>query len=124
MADKPLVEGIRDLLITAGLTAYIIDAPITGNVVSVVPYASDIYDNTPVGTQFFQIRIAAGTFVQSETDAWTAYKALNNKQPSGVDRDVVGLIRPKQEPFYDGKSEDETRYIHIFNIAVSARRKE
>lgn len=124
MAVKPLVEGIRDLLITAGLTAYIIDAPATGNVVSVVPYASDIYDDTPVGTQFFQIRIAAETFVQSETNAWTAYNALNNKQPSGVDRDVVGLIRTKQEPFYDGKSEDGTRYIHIFNIAVSAIRKE
>ena len=118
-----IAEGIRALLIAANLDAYIIDAPAEGNVISVVPYASDITGNSPVGTQFFQIRAAATTFPQSEANAWIAFQNLNGKIPGNVDRDIVGTIRALQEPFFLKKSEDGSRYIHVFNAAVSAVKK-
>lgn len=116
-----LVEGVLALLKGAGLTAYIIDGSKAGDCCIIVPYSSTHESGTaPIGTQLMQIRVASADYKRSETNAWTAYRAVAGKRPANTDRDVVGLIRPLQEPFFLSKSEDNTRYIQVFNIAISA----
>lgn len=115
-----LVEAIKEMLTKAGISSvYIIDCPEKGAAVLITPYMSKSYDGVPIGEQRFQIYSAAGTFAESENRAWEAFRALEDKAPPLCDREVLGFVRSLQEPFYLDK-DPQGRYIHAFNIAVSA----
>ena len=119
-----LSEAVRQMLTDAGVSSvYIIDCPDDGSAVLVMPYMSRSYDGVPVGEQRFQIYCAAGTFPESESLAWQAFYALEGKAPPACDREVLGFVRALQEPFFLDK-DPQGRYIHEFNIAVSAVWKE
>ncbi|KEJ91688.1 minor capsid protein [Synergistes jonesii] len=115
-----LVEAVRQMLIDAGLQhVYIIDCPETGAAVLITPYESIPYDGVPVGEQRFQVYCAAATYPASEALAWQAFRAIEDGAVPECDREVVGLARAIQEPFYLDK-DDYGRYIHEFNAAISA----
>lgn len=115
-----LVEAVREMLISAAISpVYIIDCPENGAAVLVTPYMSQSYGGVPVGEQRFQIYCAADAYPESETAAWVAFRALDDKAVPECDREILGFVRALQEPFYLDK-DASGRYIHCFNIAVSA----
>lgn len=115
-----LVEAVREMLISAAISpVYIIDCPEKGAAVLVTPYMSQSYDGVPVGEQRFQIYCAANSYPESETAAWAAFRALEDRAVPECDREILGGVRALQEPFYLDK-DASGRYVHCFNIAVSA----
>lgn len=119
-----IVEAVRQMLLSAGLqNVYIIDCPETGPAVLITPYASIPYEGVPAGEQRFQVYCAAPTFLESEALAWQAFRAIDGGEVPDCDRDIIGLAMGLQEPFFLDKDEQE-RYVHEFNAAVSAVWKE
>lgn len=121
-----LVESIRALLVDAGIeSAYIIDAPestLDAGAVVIIPYSSDSEEYLPIGTQHFQIRVSAVSFVASEALCWQAFRALADKTVAGADRRCISSVTANQEPFFLGK--EGALYIHEFNVQVTACWKE
>lgn len=121
----PLVIGVLELIKLAGIdSVYVIDsANQTGDTVTLMPYGSSIANGVPVGYQSIQVRIAGSTFAASEELAWRAYNAVSGQIPAGTDRRILGVIEPKQEPYFLEK-DAKNRYIHVFNIEVAATWKD
>lgn len=115
-----LAEALQTMLTNDGITcAYIIDCPVKGDAVLITPYMTTPYDGVPIGEQRFQIYCAASKFPDSENLAWTVFNVINGKAVPACDRDILTPVNAIQEPFYLDK-DAQGRYIHSFNIAVSA----
>lgn len=121
-----LAESICALLTDAGIeNAFIIDAPestLDAGAVVIIPYSSDSEEYLPIGTQYFQVRASAATFPASETLIWQAFRALADQTPEDADRRCLSGIVARQEPFFLGK--DGARYVHEFNVQITAQWKE
>ncbi len=114
-----LTEALLALVRGTGISAYAIDCPDKGTAVLLTPYMATSYDGLPAGEQRFQIYVAADSFTDSEDSAWAVFKALEGASVPACDRQIIGKIRSLQEPWYLDK-DAAGRYIHTFNIAVSA----
>ena len=120
-----LIEAIRALLVSAGIEAFIVDAPeekLSAGAVVLLPYGGETDETLPLSTVHFQVRASAATFTASEALCWRAFQALEGAAPDGADRQVIGRIAARQEPFFLGKEGE--LYIHEFNAQVAACWKE
>ncbi|MEG1798645.1 MAG: minor capsid protein [Synergistaceae bacterium] len=115
-----IVEAIQSMLTDSGITCvYIIDCPVKGDAVLITPYMTTPYDGVPIGEQRFQIYCASSKYVDSENLAWRVLRAVDGKSVPACDREILTPVNAIQEPFYLDK-DAQGRYLHSFNIAVSA----
>lgn len=123
MSSPTLVEGIRNVLVTAGLTnSFCVEIPssvVDG--VAVLAYGGTADSEIPVSRVSVQVKARSASYTEAERLAWVAFKALESALPV-CDRTVIRKPIPRQEPFFLMRDEDGN-YVQAFNLDYLCLRK-
>lgn len=123
MSSPTLVEGIRNVLVAAGLTSsFCVEMPssvVEG--VAVLAYGGTADAEIPVSRVSVQVKARSASYVEAERLAWVAFKALESAVPV-CDRTVIRKPIPRQEPFFLMRDE-VGNYVQAFNLDYLCLRK-
>lgn len=123
MSSPTLLEGIRSVLVSAGLTStFCVEIPSSvADGVAVLAYAGVADSEIPVGRVSVQVKTRSASYVEAERLAWVAFKALESTLPV-CDRTVIRKPIPRQEPFFLMRDE-AGNYVQAFNLDYLCLRK-
>jgi len=122
MSAPTLIEGIRNVLVAAGMSSVFCgEIPSSvGDGVSVSDYTSRADPEIPLGRVSVQVVARASAYAESQRLAWVAYNALLASKPT-CDRTVKAMV-PRQEPFFLRRDE-AGNYVQVFNLDYLCLRK-